>query len=70
MFTISELCSDLPPLMNGGIIYIGGLTDSRPVNTVAIYTCDTGYTLNGGTSRVCVTGGMWSGSPPVCQRKL
>ncbi len=45
MFTISGSCSDLPPLMNGGITYTGGLADNRPINTVATFTCDNGYTL-------------------------
>ena len=62
-------CPDLQEMNNIMIIYdmnpmhIG----SRPVDTVATYTCDTGYTLNGGTTRTCGSDGVWSGSAPVCQ---
>ncbi len=51
------------------ISYSGGSPDNRPVDTVATYTCVTGYTLNGGNTRTCGSDGMWSGSSPVCQRK-
>ncbi len=57
-------CSDLPTLM---VSYNGGSTDNRPVGTVATYTCDTGYILNGGTTtRTCGSDGVWSGSAPTC----
>ena len=70
MFTISGPCSDLPPLMNGGITYTGGLADSRPINTIATFTCDNGYTLTGGsTTRTCGSDGVWSGFAPRCQHK-
>ena len=63
-------CSDLPSLTNGNIDYGGaGSTDSRPVDTVATFTCNTGYTLNGGSTRTCGSDGVWSGSVPVCQSK-
>ena len=66
-------CSDLPSLTNGDIDYGGaGSTNSRQVDTMATYTCDTGYTLNGVTTRTCGSDGVWSGSgnglPPNCQR--
>ncbi len=70
MFTISGTCSDLPPLMNGGISYEAGLTDSRPINSIATFICVTGYTLTGGSStRTCESDGRWSGLAPTCQRK-
>ncbi len=63
-------CSDLPSLANRDIDYGGGSPGSRPVNTVATYTCVTGYTLSGGTTtRTCGSDGMWSGFVPICQRK-
>ena len=67
VFTISGPCSDLPPLMNGDIAYTGGLADSRPINTIATYTCDNGYTLTGGSFRACPNDGTWSGTTPTCQ---
>ncbi len=65
--TVSGTCSDLPPLMNGGITYTDGLVDSRPINTIATFTCVNGYTLIGGSFRVCQNDGTWSGTAPTCQ---
>ncbi len=70
LFPCIVTCSDLPSLTNGNIDYGGaGSPDSRHVDTVATYTCDTGYTLNGGTTRTCGSDGVWSGSASTCQRK-
>ncbi|XP_064386661.1 sushi, von Willebrand factor type A, EGF and pentraxin domain-containing protein 1-like [Halichondria panicea] len=63
-------CSDLINPTNGTIGYDMGTASSRPVYTVATYTCDTGYTLNGDTTRTCRSDGIWSGSSPVCQQIL
>ena len=64
------ICSDLPLLTNGMIFYSGtGSANKRTVDTVAIFSCDTGYTLNGGATKTCESDGMWSGLDPVCQRK-
>lgn len=39
------------------------------VGSSAIYACATGYTnLVGDSSRVCQTGGSWSGSAPTCSK--
>ncbi len=63
-------CPDLTVPANGMISYNMGTASPRPVNTVATYTCDTGYTLTGGiTTRTCESDGVWSGSTPTCQRK-
>ena len=62
-------CSDLPSLTNGNIDYGGaGSNNSRPVNTVATYTCNPGYTIGGGTTRTCRSGihRVWTGFAPVC----
>ena len=55
------ICSDLPSLTNGMISYSGD---------VAIYTCDTGYTLTEGSSFRFFTSGGWEGSAPTYQGKL
>ncbi len=66
----STTCSDLAAPTNGMISYNMGTASLRPVDTVATYTCDIGYTLNGGnTTRTCESDGTWSGSPPVCLGK-
>ena len=65
----SITCPDLTSMTNGMISYNTG-NSPRSVDTVATYTCDTGYTLNGGTTtRTCRSDGMWSGSAPNCQGK-
>ena len=51
-------CTDLMNLVNGGITYD---------MAVATYTCNTGYTLIGGSTRTCESNGVWSGSPPKCE---
>ncbi len=63
-FPIVIICSDLSSLVNGNVHYGGaGSSDSRPVDTVATYNCNTGYTLNGdSTTRTCGSDGVWSGS--------
>ena len=60
-------CPDLLPLTNGMIMYSAGSPGNRPFLSSAVYSCNTGYTLTGGTTRFCVSGGIWSGSPPTCQ---
>ena len=63
-------CSDLPSLTNGIIIYGGaGSNNSRPVDTVAIYTCEAGYTLTDVSTRTCGSDGVWNGFASNCWRK-
>ncbi len=58
-------CSDLPSLADGIINYNMG--SPRPVGTIAVHTCNTGYTLSGDTTRTCESDEQWSGSVPECQ---
>ena len=54
------------------ISYNMGTASPRPVDTVATYTCNPGYTLNGGTTtRTCGSDGVWSGLDldQTCERK-
>ena len=48
----------------GGVCYSG---DS--VGSVAVYFCDDGYTLEGDTTRECLSSGLWNGSTPQCAKK-
>lgn len=47
--------------MNGEIV-VGNIT----VGSSAVFTCKTGFTLTGPSSRVCLSDGSWSGSNPIC----
>ncbi|KAL4230224.1 Sushi [Mactra antiquata] len=58
---ICETCSSLTSLLNGVISYtVQGLS------TVAIFTCNVGYSLNGVTNITCLDDGTWSNSKPDC----
>ena len=48
----------------GGVCYSG---DS--VGSVAVYFCDDGYTLEGDTTRECLSNGLWNRSTPQCTPK-
>lgn len=35
--------------------------------SLAVYTCNTGYNLKGNDSRECLVDGVWSGMEPTCE---
>ncbi len=60
-------CSDLTAPTNGMIAYDMESMNARPLNTVATYTCITGYMVTGDMTRTCGAGGVWSGTDPTCE---
>ena len=64
-----ELCDEIGILENGIITYEQDFTTSRkPARTVAVYSCNQGYQLNGLEKRVCQGSSGWSGTiPPQCK---
>ena len=40
------------------------------INSLATYSCNTGYTLTGDDMRTCLETGLWSGSEPICTGRL
>ena len=56
-------CGTLPNPGNGRVSQTTGTT----VGQTAAYSCNTGYNLVGGSTRVCQAAGVWSGSAPTCQ---
>ena len=63
MFPVVD-CGDLEDPANGEVS-VSGTT----VNSVATYSCNTGYTLTGDNMRMCLETGLWSGSEPSCTSK-
>ena len=58
-------CSVLDDPTDGSVQY-----SSVDVGSVAEYTCNEGFLLEGATTRVCQTDGSWSGDTPTCRRGL
>ena len=44
-------------------------TSGYSVGSTATYSCEVGYTLEGGKKRECLATGEWSGKEPVCTGK-
>ena len=57
--------TDLGSLENGNVIVTDTIFDS-----VATYSCNSGYALNGDATRRCLGNGTWSGTIPSCVCKL
>ena len=55
-------CSDLPDPINGSVTL-----NSTVEGSIANYTCDEGFLLDGPVVRMCGSNGMWSGSTPQCE---
>ncbi len=58
-------CGGLADPTNGAV----DLTNGTIFTSVAIYSCLTGFFVNGTTSRVCQSDGSWSNTPPSCEGK-
>ena len=60
-------CTSLFSPPHGNVV-----VDGSGVGTVATYSCDTGYTLEGESTRTCQNSAdpTWSGSPPTCNSEL
>ena len=43
---------------------------TRDIGGRATYTCNSGFRLVGSSTRTCLSNGSWSGSQPICNRKL
>ena len=57
-------CGVLPSPTNGQVSHPNG----RTIGQTATYTCNTGYNLEGDSTRMCQATGMWSRSEPTCTR--
>ncbi len=70
------LCPSLTGLTNGLLAYnsIADENSAFSFNVVVTYTCDTGFSLVGGSTRTCTgdgssTTGAFNGVAPTCERK-
>ena len=63
-FSTAVDCGTLTNPANGSVGHTAGTTFGQ----TATYTCDAGYSLVEGSSRVCQATGVWSGGAPTCQR--
>ena len=56
--------------MCGGLAIENGVVDVNMSveGNVAVYTCNDGFSLNGGSRSVCQSTGVWNGTAPTCQR--
>ena len=59
-------CGTLTNPANGRISY----SDRTTFRQTATYSCNTGYNLVGGSTRICQATGVWSASEPTCHRTL
>ena len=63
LFLTAVNCGTLTNPTNGQVSHTAGITFGKR----AIYSCNTGYNLVGGSTRTCQATRVWSGSAPTCQ---
>ena len=62
-------------LPNGMVTYSVDTTANFEIETIATHSCSAGFALVGELTRTCMEDnqadavGVWSGSPPSCDRK-
>ena len=62
-------CQALSSPSNGGRTYNKNAVGGRyPVDTVVTFTCNSGYSLSGSSTRKCQTSGHWNNNSPTCNR--
>ncbi len=64
VFTVVN-CGPLIAPTNGKVMTTAG----NIYQSTATYSCNTGYTLNGGPTRTCAASGTWSEPVPSCNRE-
>ena len=57
-------CGPLNNIPNGEVSF-----EATTLDSIATYTCNSGYALLGNATRMCRNDGVWDCQPPVCQRK-
>ncbi len=72
MIISSVFCNELEMIANGVIVYNVEMTAPYDVGTVATYSCNQGYELEGSEMRTCEDAGdgrgkRFSGQAPICE---
>ena len=62
LFNAAIVCDQLADPENGEV----SQPDPAIVRSVAVYTCNHGFELDGASKRVCQADGTYSQQPPVC----
>ena len=62
---VSVKCQDLDAISNGQVV----LT-TNSISAVAEFSCEVGSSLNGSSSAVCGTDGLWNNVEPLCGKYL
>ena len=57
-------CGPLGNPFNGQVTF-----SSTSVGSVARYSCNPGFRVNGESTRQCLEQGVWSGNEPICESK-
>ncbi len=58
-------CGDLPDPADGAVTHA-----STTFQSIAVYNCDIGFTLDRQAIRTCQASGSWSGEAPTCGQEL
>ncbi len=69
------MCPDIVDPLNGQIIFSPDELAPFRYETVATYSCEVSYGVNGDKNRMCTGNGsslvgVWDGEAPICDRTL
>ena len=64
--TAAITCPSLSPLTNGVISYSPDTSSPYDIGTMATYSCNVGFFLEGDMARACNNVGTWDGTNPSC----
>ena len=59
-------CQSIPGIDNGTITCSQANNGIHSYQDVCNFTCNSGYTLNGSGTRMCLHNGSWSGMNTIC----
>ena len=61
-------CQSIPGINNGTITCSQSNTGIYFYQDMCNFACNSGYTLNGSDTRMCLSNGSWSGIDVVCMK--